>query len=68
MIIPNLYRLGRTLAGILARIPSDGLRPPGGGSGLSTLDRKILADVGIGAGEILSLPRDVRHLRRPPHV
>jgi uncharacterized protein YjiS (DUF1127 family) len=37
---------------------------------LARLDRRTLADVGIGPGAILSLAREVGfdRLRRPPHV
>jgi hypothetical protein len=37
---------------------------------LAALDRRTLADVGIGPGEIVSLAREVGfdRLRRPPHV
>jgi uncharacterized protein YjiS (DUF1127 family) len=37
---------------------------------LATVDRRILADIGIGPGAILSLARDVgcEQLRRPPHL
>jgi uncharacterized protein YjiS (DUF1127 family) len=37
---------------------------------LTTLDRRTLADIGIGPGAIVSLARDVgvERLRRPPHL
>jgi hypothetical protein len=41
-----------------------------GTTALARLDRRMLADVGIGPGTIVSLARDVGfdRLRRPPHV
>ncbi len=37
---------------------------------LASVDRRTLTDIGIGPGEIVSIPRKVSvdRLRRPPHV
>jgi hypothetical protein len=40
------------------------------GDGPGDLDRRLLADIGIGRGEVLSVVQEVGvdRLRRPPHI
>jgi uncharacterized protein YjiS (DUF1127 family) len=69
MLIAHITRLARALVRRLARrrsgAASHARRAP---SGLAALDRRMLADIGIGPGEILSVPRRLESLRRPPHL
>ncbi len=74
MIAVHLLRPARTLAR-LGRLAWEPFRPrpdaawqPGGS--LEGVDRRTLADIGIGRGAIVSLPRQIGldGLRRPPHL
>jgi hypothetical protein len=63
MLILHLWRLLRAAARRRAR-------RRGAGEAFLRLDRRTLADVGIGPGAILSLAGELgcERLRRPPHV
>jgi hypothetical protein len=63
MLILHLFRLLRSAARRRARRRR-------AGEAFVRLDRRTLADVGIGPGAILSLAREIGcdRLRRPPHV
>jgi uncharacterized protein YjiS (DUF1127 family) len=63
MLILHLWRFVRARARRWARSRK-------ASAALARLDRRTLADVGIGPGAILSLAREVGfdRLRRPPHV
>jgi uncharacterized protein YjiS (DUF1127 family) len=77
MLILHLWRAARTgaVAGARARLAlaarlRRAARSRRARAALATLDRRVLADIGIGPGAIVSLARDigVERLRRPPHV
>jgi hypothetical protein len=63
MLILHILRVLRTAARLRKRRRR-------AGEHFVRLDRRTLADVGIGPGAIVSLAREtgVRRLRRPPHV
>lgn len=65
MLSLHLWRLVRLAAGAVLRPGPARTRQI---AGLAAVDRRTLADIGIGRGEILSVPRSLEGLRRPPHV
>jgi len=75
MIVPQLMRLRRVRTAALTRGVSAiaswswaTIRCGRARAALASVDRRTLADVGIGPGEITWSARDLGRIRRPPHV
>jgi uncharacterized protein YjiS (DUF1127 family) len=70
MLMLHLWRAARSVVAKGAPAARHVERSRRAPATLATLDRRTLADIGIGPGAIVSLARHVgcERLRRPPHV